>query len=52
MSVSAAAPRRELERYRCGTCTYGISVDRLPHRCPMCGSRAWNPEPKPRRGTA
>jgi rubrerythrin len=34
----------ELDRYTCATCAYGVSVMRVPERCPMCGDHAWLPE--------
>jgi DNA-directed RNA polymerase subunit RPC12/RpoP len=27
--------------YRCIRCNYGISIARLPVRCPMCGGGTW-----------
>jgi rubrerythrin len=38
----------ERDRYACATCAYGVSVVRLPERCPMCGDHAWLPEPRRR----
>jgi rubrerythrin len=52
MTALAAAPKQDLEvelerdRYICATCAYGISVLRLPERCPMCGDEDWTPEPR------
>jgi rubrerythrin len=37
----AIAPRW-LDRV-CGSCGYGISVKRLPDRCPMCSASNWRP---------
>jgi rubrerythrin len=48
--LPAADPHLELElelerdRYACATCAYGVSVVRVPDRCPMCGEHAWLPE--------
>jgi hypothetical protein len=44
MSAQLQVESPRLERYRCGTCAYGISVARAPSRCPMCGGRSWRPE--------
>jgi hypothetical protein len=43
----AKAPERE--RYLCPTCLYGATAVHPPARCPMCGSRAWLLDPRPRR---
>ena len=31
----------ERQEFRCGTCGYGICVERLPLSCPLCRSEAW-----------
>ena len=34
-------PEAERQEFRCGTCNYGICVERLPLACPLCRSEAW-----------
>jgi Zn finger protein HypA/HybF involved in hydrogenase expression len=34
-------PETERQEFRCGTCGYGICVERLPLFCPLCRSEAW-----------
>jgi rubrerythrin len=36
-------PPRELVSWRCGPCSYGITIARSPAglRCPMCGGDHW-----------
>lgn len=33
---------RHREQFTCACCGYGITVSRLPERCPMCGAADWN----------
>jgi len=35
-----------LSRFRCLSCRYGASCRIAPHRCPMCGGKAWEYEDK------
>jgi rubrerythrin len=47
--VAAAATVKPLpapwrERYVCASCTYGVSRQRPPERCPMCGDHVWRPD--------
>ena len=46
----AEAPARQdgtHARYACARCAYGVSVARIPDRCPMCGGSAWQEERAP-----
>jgi predicted Zn-ribbon and HTH transcriptional regulator len=43
-NVDTAARRLELV---CNTCGYGVRVERLPDRCPMCSASNWRPSRRP-----
>jgi rubrerythrin len=42
--TAEAFERLLLHEFRCGSCGYGIAVQRQPPVCPMCGaSSSWQP---------
>jgi rubrerythrin len=46
-----ATGERAAGEYRCSECCYGVTVNGVLPRCPMCGGKSWELSPRfrPRR---